>query len=440
MVFFFLPSVHSQKYGQDSLKCVENLSLYKINFRMWKDYNFSADVINQVPVYDPWKWVFENCPLSSQNIYLDGVTILKYYYDKATDSIHKAQLLDSIMLVYDRRIQYFGNQKSSREGLVLGRKGIDLYTMSPDRFREIYEILGRSIELEQNESSSPVVLCYFINTIACARARVIDSSVIIENYDRLISIAEYNEELNKENQEALEEWKNVKANIESSFEPFATCEDLVMIFSKKFEKDPQNVDLLKKITQMLNKRNCTDSELFFEATKNLHHLEPTGESAYLMGLMYLKKEDYHKAKEYLIHSTELIQDTNKLADAYLLLANISFSHGELSQSRSYALKGIELRPNDGKFYLLIGDLYANSAKNCGDNDLTTRVAYWAAVDKYYKAKNVDPSVEADANERIGIYSRQFPSVETIFFYDMKEGDSYSVGCWINETTTVRASK
>ena len=131
VIIFILPAVYGQKYGSDSLKCVENLSLYKINFRMWKDYNFSQEVIDQVPVYQPWKWVFDNCPLSSQNIFLDGVVILKYFYEKETDSVRKEQLVDSIMLVYDKRIEYFGNTSTSPEGLVLGGKGIDLLILRP---------------------------------------------------------------------------------------------------------------------------------------------------------------------------------------------------------------------------------------------------------------------------------------------------------------------
>jgi hypothetical protein len=122
-----------------------------------------------------------------------------------------------------------------------------------------------------------------------------------------------------------------------------------------------------------------------------------------------------------------------LADTYRNLKNFP-------KARSYAVQVTELRPEDGNPYILIGDLYAASAKECGSDDLTTKVAYWAAVDKYYKAKSIDPSLEDAANERINTYSKVFPSTETVFFHDLKEGDSYTVGCWINETTTVRAAK
>ena len=101
---------------------------------------------------------------------------------------------------------------------------------------------------------------------------------------------------------------------------------------------------------------------------------------------------------------------------------------------------LDLRPDEGNAYLIIGDMYAASASDCGNNDLTKKVAYWAAVDKYYKAKSVDPDMIDIAKKRIETYSKHFPGSETIFFYDLTEGDSYTVECWINEKTTVRAVK
>jgi len=201
IIIFILPAVYGQKYGSDSLKCVENLSLYKINFRMWKDYNFSQEVIDQVPVYQPWKWVFENCPMSSQNIYLDGVVLLKYFYDTETDQARKDQLVDSIMLVYDKRIEYFGNQSNGREGLVLGRKGIDLFTLKPDRFYEVYQILDRSVTLEGNKSTGPVLIYYFHSTINSAKASLIDSSMILENFDKIMDIVDFNEKQSQDNEQ-----------------------------------------------------------------------------------------------------------------------------------------------------------------------------------------------------------------------------------------------
>ena len=110
------------------------------------------------------------------------------------------------------------------------------------------------------------------------------------------------------------------------------------------------------------------------------------------------------------------------------------------KSRSYALKALKVRPDEGSPLIIIGDLYAASACDCGDDELTRKVAYWAAVDKYYKAKKIDPSLKEIADSRISSYSAHFPKIETIFFENLNVGDTYKVECWINETTIIRAAK
>ena len=145
------------------------------------------------------------------------------------------------------------------------------------------------------------------------------------------------------------------------------------------------------------------------------------------------------AINYLKQASE-IEDEDDLADSYYYLAMCYQNLKNYPLSRKYALKSLEVKPDNGNPYILIGDLYGSSGKECGDNDLTKKVAYWAAVDKYIKAKRVDPSVAEIAKSRIRSYSIHFPSLETIFFYDLQEGESYTVECWINEVTTVRAAK
>ncbi len=56
---------------------------------------------------------------------------------------------------------------------------------------------------------------------------------------------------------------------------------------------------------------------------------------------------------------------------------------------------------------------------------------------YTKAKSVDESVSKVANDRIAAYSKYFPTKSIAFFRDFKDGDTYTLGCWINRSTTVR---
>jgi tetratricopeptide (TPR) repeat protein len=235
----------------------------------------------------------------------------------------------------------------------------------------------------------------------------------------------------------LNGYTTVKNNIETRFTPYATCEDLVNIYGKKLEGNEENVELLIKVTRLMNRKKCIDNQVFFTATENLHRLQPTANSAFLMGYMLFKKEQFPQAKDYLEQAISKFEKQSDRAPAYIMLVEISSKMGQYSAARQYAYKYAEAVPTSGIPYLLIGDMYAATATSCGDNELTTRVAYWAAADKYNRAKQIDSSLEEEANQRISRVRSRFPDRNTIFFYGLQQGQSYTVGCWINETTTVR---
>lgn len=123
------------------------------------------------------------------------------------------------------------------------------------------------------------------------------------------------------------------------------------------------------------------------------------------------------------------------------IAKILKSQGKFSQSRTYAYKAAEYRSDWGAPYMLIGDLYASSGSLCGSGTgFESQVVVWVAIDKYYKAKSVDPGVADDANAQIAKYSQYMPSITDLFDRGIDEGSTYTVGCWINEATTVRGKR
>jgi len=430
------------KYGSDSVKCVEDLSLYRESFKQWKASDYTSPAVDHA--YRYWKKVFASCPSATENIYVDGVKMLDYYISQTKDPKRRQTLIDSMMLVYDTRIELFPLHYQTGEpqkGAILARKGVDLYQLDPSAYVQVYGILKESITLDKAQTSAPVYVYYFRAATKMAQKGEIDTATVVDIYDQISEYIEINlkraKSVNNEGEIAV--YESIQGNIESTFEPFATCRDLVKIYQVKFDKTPEDVELLKKITKILDKRRCQEEPLFFDATVNLYKLEPTPESAYLIGKLYLKQERYSEAIPYMENATNM-EDKDRVADAYIFLAQAYKALGNFSKARSVALKGIELRPGWGEPYIFIGDLYAISASDCGDNDLTKKVAYWAAIDKYYKAKQVDPSLADEVDKRIRTYSVYFPATEVLFFYNMNEGDSYTVGCWINETTTVRAAK
>jgi tetratricopeptide (TPR) repeat protein len=428
----FLLQQEPGKYGEDSATCLINLSLYREFYKQWRASGFTSKAVYDA--YTPWRWVFFNCPQASQNTFVDGTNMVEYFLRKEKTIEAKDKYVDTLMMIYDQRIKYFG-----REGYVLGRKGSDLIKYRPDNYEDAYNIFKRSVEIQGNQSESFVVAYYFRSVARMVDEGKLDKGLIVEVYDQVDQIINFNLKANKNDAEATASWENVKGNIEVSFEPYATCEDLIAIYSEKFSDNQENIELLKKITSMLDSKSCTDSELFFQASVKLNELEPSPNSSLMIAKMLIRKEQFDESIPYLEDALK-IDDDNTKADIFMLLSNVYRQQNNFPVARRYALQVLDLKPNNGNAYITIGDMYAFSAPDCGDNDLTKKVAYWAAVDKYIRARQVDPEVADIAQSRIATYSQQFPTSETIFFYDFEEGAEYTVGCWINEKTKVRALK
>lgn len=412
------------KYGNDSVKCVENWSLYA---EYYKQRNYPMSI-------DPWRWMIFNCPLATQNLYIHGATLVKFMYQNETDPIRREAYVDTLMMLHDQRIQYF-----NREGYVLGRKVADLYVYRPNEAQEHYEISERSIELEGSSSQADVLLINFQATIRLAEAGLLDAEKIVINYDRAMDFVDFSLLNNPEDSIYFNPCKN---NIEALFEPYASCENLVKIYTPRFEASPEDPELLDKITFMLNRSGCSSEELFYKATRNYHRLRPTAQTAFLMGRMENNMENYAEALTYYQESIELSQgedDPDKFT-TYMLMADLSYRNlNRMSQARTYALNAAEVKPDDGRPYLLIGEMYAASARSCGTDEVSTGAVYWVAVDKFIRARNVDddPDVVDRANQLISTFSQYFPNNEILFFHGLDGGKSYRVECWIGESTTTR---
>jgi len=432
------------KYGNDSVECVKNLSLYRGDAKQWKASGYkNEESLKSAAKY--WRYVLNNCPKATENLYVDGVKMVNILIKKEKDISKKLSLVDTLMMLYDLRAHYFPlhyKSKSPQVGTILGRKGVDYYKINPSKnYIGTYEILGKAIELDKNRAKGPVYIYYFRSITKMAQKGDIDTAAVVDAYDMISDYVDANIQyyVEKGNTKKEEEYQNIKGNIENTFEPFANCVDLVRIYKKKYDADPENVTLLKKITKLLDKKGCIEDQLYFDATVALNRLEPSPESAYLIGKMLLKEGKYSEAVPYL-EEASLMENETKAYRALIFLAEDYMTLKLYDKSRFIARKAAKLNPNVGKPYVIIGDLYAASAKECGDDELTKKVAYWAAVDQYKKARATEDDLAELMNKRISSYQKYFPTTELLFFHNLTEGDEYKVECWINETTTVRAAK
>lgn len=418
-------------------ECDKDISIYREAYKQWDG---KASTANPVMI-SAWRRVFLNCPGYKERTLTDGTKIVNNALVRSTnDEALKEKYIDTLVMVYETRIQYFPKSKNcSQIGNIKGRMGLDLMAF-PSRMDQAYNALKDAIDLGGNGSNYAFIDGYFSTIINMVKAGKLDESVIIEEYSRLMDIVDFN--INKYTEEGddklLNNYTQTKANLEGGVQPYANCEDLVRIYQKKFDAEPDNVEMLNKIATVLSARNCDKSDLYLAVAIKLHKLNPSPESAYFIGKRYLSDQEYNKAASYLQEATKS-EDTKSAQQAYKYLAQIMLKEGRGEQGRAYARKAIELDRTDGEPYMIIGYLYASSGKDCSANPLQAKSVYWAAVDQFAKAKSVDPSITAKANEMIREYSKLFPTSEDAFFYNVFEGDTYQVECWINETTKARFS-
>ncbi|MGQ9847224.1 MAG: tetratricopeptide repeat protein [Bacteroidales bacterium] len=412
---------NDSKYGSNPDRCKMNLSLY-IEFYRQKNY---ADA------YPSWSIVFNECPKSSKNLYIHGPKIIWEKINSAKDPKIKAKYADTLMLMYDRRIENFGE-----EGKVLGYKGIDFLKLYPDKKKEALDILKLSIEKDGKNSDPAAITTLMSIAVDLYKENKLQADQVLELYNKCSEALTAQFEAKPDAENVKKAQDNIDLALVNS--GVATCDKIVPIFEAKYEANKDNIDMLKVILKLLARQECTDSKVYAQASEQLNKLQPSAFSAYSLAQLFVKKAEYSKAVEYYQQAIKLDSINEKKAQYYYEMAIVTGTKlGQLSTARNYANKALEFRKNWGKPYILIGQLYAQSAKDCGEDSYYQSLVYIAAVDKFVQARSIDADCADEANKLINSYSSMYPTKEDMFFHGDTEGKSYTIGCWINETIKIK---
>jgi len=239
----------------------------------------------------------------------------------------------------------------------------------------------------------------------------------------------------------------VQRNIEKILSPLLTCNKLTLIYNEEaFEENKDNVEWLKRAGNLLQKErvgddgeltSCTDNPVFISIAETLYEIEPSAQAALNMAKLGVNKSDWAMAKKYYTEAIEQEEDLRRKANTYMGLAYVNQKMGALSSAKSNCLKAGQLRKNWGNPYLYLATIYADAAGSCGSNAVEKNAVYWAAINKLSYARSIDPSIADKAAKLISAYSQQIPDKGISFQLGYKEGDKINIGCWINETVSVK---
>ena len=430
MALFASSTLSAQgKFGPDSAECIKYLSYYT---EYYKQKNYDSALPN-------WRQAYRLCPPTARySLLSDGTTLLKRVLQQnSRNPIYREALVDSIMKIYDERIQYWPKYVTSS----LNNKALDMYNFIKDDPQALYDGLTSALN-QLGKNARPNLFLFQISTaVDLYKDGKLDPESVINAYETAVeSIAA----MTPKNDVEKRSNEKVVSDIESLFitSQVASCDNLIALFTPRFEADPQNVDLAKNIVKMMGiTEGCTDNDLFLNAVTVMHNTEPSHVSAYNLYKLYAGRADVENAVKYMTEAIENAESDAVTDGGYQYeLAAFCYKNGQNAKAYAAAQAAAELDPSfAGKAYMLIGTIWGSTP--CSGNDIEQRAKYWVAVDYMNKAKAADETLTDAANDMIRQYAAYYPQTAEAFMYDVTDGQSYTVSCGgMRAVTTVRTQK
>lgn len=442
-----LSLVFSLAYGQaQNQECLTNLSIYVE----------SAKVKNYDAAYEPWKLTYEACPELNRANYLYGERILKHKIKNSAGE-ERAAYAALLLKVYDDSMKYF-QSRYPLAGVVIDKV---LLQRSENMIGddEIFSQLDQAFKADRENFSNPQALyLYFSSLVDLNAAGKRDIQEVFDVYDEVVAkLEEENIKLTNEIAKLLplEEdgsisgkdkqrlrvystnsasFGKVAASVDAKLGALADCENLVPLYEKSYDARKTDVKWVKSAVGRMFGKDCTDSPMFRKLFEAQIALEPSADAYLYGGTLKQKAGDITGALADFNKSAELETDNYKKSNILFKIATIVRKSNKV-QTRNYLNQSIKANPSNGRAYLLLAALYADSANECGESQFDKRAVYWLAAKTADRAGRVDPSLRDTAAKAVESYNAKAPS-KTDIFNSGRAGETITFSCWVGGSVTV----
>ncbi len=387
-----------------------------------KDYDAAAHYLKEL---------LDKCPKASENTFVRGTTLYKNKINRAKTLAEKNMYIDSLMLIYDLRVEYFGDHPKRGTAYILDRKAREYLTYKPNDRAGIRGAFREALEAGGDNSDPETVVAYFSNL--CDDYKNTDEVMpdeVLAEYERL-------EPFFAKHPEASE----YKSQFDAAFglSGAASCENLEKLYRAKLEAAPEDEALLAQAVGMMSRAKC-DGDFYFSIAEKYYEVKPSSETAMFLAQAFQNKGDYAKANTYLNESLAVEQDPAERQKLLVRIALVGLVANNISDAAAAARQARDLNPEDGVPYFVLAQCYASSAAACGG--FAGQATFWAAYDTMAKAVELLPSDSEyieHAKTSLSAFRNRFPSSEECFFNELQEGARYTVNCGTAAgiSTTVR---
>ena len=427
-------------------ECMTNLSIYAEHVKV-KNYDAA---------YEPWKMVYESCPDINKANFSYGERILKSKIESSTGAEKDAYIQD-LLTLYDNSLKYFPTNYT-KAGVAID-KVLLMYENKMASDEELFNMLDKAFQEDQANFKNPRALyLYFSSLVDLHDAGKKDLQDVFNTYDDVTGkIEEENKQLTNVVTKLLpkdslgtltskekrmlraatvnsESYGKVASSVDSKLGALADCDNLIPLYEKSFDEKKGDVKWVKRAVGRMFSKECTDDPMFRKLFEAQLALDPSADAYMYGGVLKQKSGDMNGALADFNKAVELETDSYKKSEILYKIAT-TVRRSSSSQARSYALKSIDANPANGKAYLLIANLYGNSANDCGSTPFEKRAIYWKAASMARKAATVDPALSGRASQAAASYEAKAPSKEMIFSSGMA-GKTISFSCWVGGSVTV----
>ena len=336
-----------------------------------------------------------------------------------------------------------------RVAYLMGQKAYDMYYELNSAYGPNLEAFDAAVEHSGDKTLYNVLIPYAAITTYQFQKGKIDQVKARSVYDKIMPIVEHNI---AEGGDYAPYYENAMANMKSELtkieKDIYDCDYFKVKLRPKYDANPDDPQLAKELYGQLIRRGCgktdplvVELEKKYETWASQVNAQKKAEFEANNPAMMAKKAydsgDFNGAINKYREAITVETDITKQANYHFYIASTLFRKmKKYGDARAEARKAITLNPNYGKAYMLIGDMYATTARNCGDS-WNQSLAVLAAMGKYSKASSVDPAVADEANNKRSKYRASRPNKEEGFLRGVKAGDRQQVGCWIGETVTIQ---
>ncbi|MEM9337559.1 MAG: hypothetical protein AAGA66_02445 [Bacteroidota bacterium] len=385
---------------------------------------------NYQAAIEPLTWLLTNTPDLNPSIYINGVKIYEGLIKQETDPAKKEELIQKGLQLHDTRIEKFG-----KEADVTDRKSTfayRYYSKDKTKYPYLYELYTKAFKLRGANMNSGNLVAY-MNVVykhRFAGGEVSDEEVI-DTYSNISDAL--NTQKSRVSGEKKAKYDKLMGQVDrllTATKVEISCEFIETKLGPKLGEG-SDLNLAKKIFHLMLQGKCLDSPLALKAAGIVQASEPTYGIAKFMAQKNSIEGKDEEAIKLFEQAAELTEENTEKAEVYVSIARIQSGNGQKSSARNSARRALSFDPAQKDAYKLIGNLYMTSAKDCnkGVSRVEDRAIYIAAYEQYRKAGDAAGMANAKA---------QFPSIEEIFNEGKEEGESLTIGCWIN--TTVKLEK